>query len=47
MFNLKLYDVENNRVFIKYFNSPFLREKFKNKLKYSKKIKIIGSGEYV
>jgi len=43
MFKLTIYDIENNKVFTKCFNSPFLRDKFKNKLKYSKKLKVIGS----
>lgn len=48
MCSLKIYDIENNKIFDKFFNSPFLRDKFKNKLKYSKKLKVIGvSNNYV
>jgi len=40
MFELKILDLQNNKSWIEVFNSPFLLEKRKNKLKYSKKLKV-------
>jgi len=42
MFKLKIYDKTTNKVFDKEFSSPYLRDEFKNKLKYSGKLKVIG-----
>lgn len=39
---LILLNLENNQTFSKFFNSPYLAQQFKKKLKYSKKIKLLG-----
>lgn len=46
MIILSILNLENNKTFAREFSSPYLADKFKNKAKYSKKIKIIGE-EYV
>lgn len=38
---LRLYDLEKNKEFIKHFTSEFEKDKFKRKLKYSRKILIV------
>lgn len=38
---LRLYDLEKNKEFIKHFESEFEKDKFKRKLKYSRKILIV------
>lgn len=37
-----LLNLENGERFTKYFASPYLANKFKNKLRYSKKLRIVG-----
>lgn len=37
---LRLYDLEKNKEFIKHFDTEFEKEKFKRKLKYSRKLMI-------
>lgn len=39
---LKILNLENGKSFIKYFASPYLAEQFKRKIKYSKKLKLVG-----
>ena len=41
MFELKIFDTENNKAWVEIFDSPFLLQKRKNKLKYSKKLKVV------
>lgn len=43
MFELKLKDLTKNTIFIKKFDSPYLLEQFKKKLKYSKILQIVAS----
>jgi len=38
---LKLYDITTRKIFYKYFDTEFERDKFKRKLRYSKKLMII------
>lgn len=40
--SLILLNLENNISFVKYFENPYLANKFKNKLKYSKKLRLVG-----
>ena len=42
MINVDLYNKEKNEVFTKHFRSDYLFNKFKNKLKYSKKLMILS-----
>lgn len=42
---LELLNVETMKTFIKYFDTEFERDKFERKLRYSKKIKVIGRDE--
>lgn len=42
MYTVTLLDLKSNKRFEKFFNSPYLMNKFINKCKYSKKIKVIG-----
>lgn len=44
MIYLDLIDLDTMKTFRKYFDTEWEREKFKRKLKHSKKIKVIGSG---
>lgn len=44
MIEVKLLDKENGKLFIKIFSSPYLWEKFNNKLKRSKKLQLISVG---
>lgn len=39
---LILLNLETNERFNKYFETPYLAQKFKNKIKYSKKIRLVG-----
>jgi len=39
---LKLFDLTTGKTFYKYFETEFERDKFKRKLKFSKKIKVIN-----
>ena len=39
---LKLIDLSTMKTFKKYFGCEFDRDKFERKLRYSKKIKVIG-----
>ena len=38
---LVLYDLTTGKTFTKYFESEFKKDKFKTKLKYSKKLKVL------
>ena len=38
---LLIYDYTKNKCFKKYFETEFAKDKFKRKLKYSKKIKVL------
>lgn len=40
--SLIILNLQNGQRFIKYFENPYLANKFKNKLKYSKKLRIVG-----
>ena len=42
MIYLKLYDITAGKTFTKYFDCEFDKQKFKRKLKFSKKIFIRG-----
>lgn len=42
---LLLYNIETHKQFFKYFDCSYDKEKFKRKLKYSKKIMIIEDSE--
>lgn len=42
---LVLYDIVNEREFTKYFNTEFEKEKFKIKLRYSKKLIIVDEND--
>ncbi len=42
---LRLYDLEKNKEFIKHFDTEFEKEKFKRKLKYSRKLMIIEEND--
>lgn len=39
---LILLNLKTNETFTKFFDSPYLAEKFKNKIKYSKKLRLVG-----
>lgn len=39
---LKLYDLTTGKTFCKYFNTEFERDKFVRKLRYSKKLMVLG-----
>lgn len=39
---LIILNLQNNEKFTKYFVSPYLAEQFKKKIKYSKKLRVIG-----
>lgn len=45
MIYLELIDLKTLKTFIKEFDTEWERDKFARKLKYSKKIKVIGRGE--
>jgi len=40
--SLILLNLENGERFVKYFESPYMAKQFKNKLKYSKKLRVVG-----
>lgn len=42
---LDLLNLDNMKVFRKYFDTEFDRDKFERKLGYSKRIKVIGRDE--
>lgn len=42
MWKCYLKNVEKDYVFEKYFDSPYLMNKFLTKLRYSKKLKLVG-----
>ena len=44
MIYLELIDLKTLKIFKKEFQTEWERDKFANKLKYSKKIKVIGRG---
>ena len=47
MIYLILRDITTNRDFIKYFNSEFAKDKYKRRIKYSKKLIVISdSSDY-
>ena len=45
MIYLELIDLKTLKVFKKYFETEFDRDKFARKLRYSKKLKVIGGNE--
>lgn len=45
MIYLDLYVIKTEKTFRKYFDTEFERDKFRRKLKYSKRIKVVGSDE--
>lgn len=47
MIYLELIDLKTLKTFKKYFNTEYDRQKFMNKIKYSKKLKIINSYNYM
>ena len=42
---LRLYDLQSNKEFIKHFDTEFQKEKFKNKLKHSRKLMIVDEND--
>lgn len=42
MYKCFLKNLNNGEVFEKYFESPYLMNKFLNKVKYSKKLELVG-----
>lgn len=44
---LVLYDLKTEKIFKKYFDTEFERDKFKRKLKYSKRIKVVLTNDYL
>lgn len=42
---LKLYDYTTDRIFYKYFDTEFDRDKFKRKLRYSNKLAVLIDNE--
>lgn len=42
MMKCYLKNLENREIFTKVFDSPYLMNKFLNKVKYSKKLQLIG-----
>ena len=47
MIYLELIDLKTLKTFKKYFNTEYDRQKFMSKIKYSKKLKIINSYNYM
>jgi hypothetical protein len=43
---LVLYDLKTEKIFKKYFNTEFERDKFKRKLKYSRRLKVLETSSY-
>ena len=46
MYEIVVINLDTHQKFTKRFDSPYLLEKFKNKCKYSKKVKIISESIY-
>lgn len=46
MYKVEVLNLLNNKLFEKWFYSPYLLEEFKRKCKYSKKIKILSILKY-
>ncbi len=44
---LELIDLKTLKIFTKYFKTEYDRQKFVSKLKYSKKLKVINSYNYM
>lgn len=42
---LRLYDLEKSKEFIKHFETEFEKDKFKRKLRYSRKIMIVDEND--
>ena len=42
MYKFFLKNLNNGEIFEKYFESPYLMNKFLNKVKYSKKLELVG-----
>ncbi len=42
---LRLYDLDKNKEFIRHFDTEFDKDKFKRKLKYSRKLMIIEEND--
>ena len=42
---LKVYDLTTKKTFYTYFDTEFERDKFKRKLKYSKKLRVVNELE--
>lgn len=42
---IRLYDLEKNKEFIRHFDTEFEKEKFKRKLKFSRKLMIIEEND--
>ena len=40
---LEIYDKTTGKTFKKYFDTEFNKDKFKRKLKYSKKLQVVGN----
>lgn len=47
MIYLELIDLKTLKTFTKYFKTEYDRQKFMNKIKYSKKLKVINSYNYM
>lgn len=42
---LRLYDLEKSKEFIKHFDTEFEKEKFKRKLKFSRRVMIVEEND--
>lgn len=42
---LRLYDLNTNKEFVKHFETEFEKEKFKRKLKFSRKLMIVEEND--
>lgn len=42
---LRLYDLQSNKEFVKHFDTEFSKNKFKNKLKHSRKLMIVDEND--
>ena len=42
MYQVRLLNLKTNQVFTKTFESPYLKDNFLRKCKYSKKLQVIG-----
>jgi hypothetical protein len=47
MIKLRIFNKETQQEFAKYFINEYCAMKFKRKLRYSKKLQVIGEMEYV